>query len=90
MPMLHLARSFHRSLCVALVAALAALPMRAQQTPAPVTPPPCQTDTIDWVLPGHFDTAVARATAEQRLLLIKGISFGVDEAGATCATKGKW
>ncbi|MEO6593880.1 MAG: hypothetical protein ABIP94_03910 [Planctomycetota bacterium] len=53
-------------------------------------PSSCNTTNIHWVLPGDFSTALQRAVAEQRLLLIKGISFGVDEAGATCATKGKW
>ena len=48
------------------------------------------TDNIDWVLPSDFDKALARSTAEHRLLLIKGVSFGIDVAGATCATKGKW
>lgn len=45
---------------------------------------------IDWVLPGDFATALARAKTEQRMLVIKGISFGVDVAGSKCATKGVW
>lgn len=52
--------------------------------------PACVADNIDWVLPGHFAEAVKRAKAEQRLILIKGVSFGIDVAGAACATKGKW
>lgn len=52
--------------------------------------PACVTDNIDWVLPGHFADAVKRGKAEQRLILIKGVSFGIDVAGAACATKGKW
>lgn len=45
---------------------------------------------IEWVLPGHFEEARARSKQEQRLLLIKGVSFGIDEAGAACATQGEW
>ncbi len=48
------------------------------------------TTNIDWVLPGEFDAALARARREGKLLLIKGVSFGIDDAGAKCATKGKW
>ena len=67
--------------------ALAALlsPLAGQQPH-----PACNTDNIDWVLPGHFADAVSRGTSEQRLILIKGVSFGIDVAGAKCATKGKW
>ena len=50
----------------------------------------CNPTNNEWVLPGDFATARERAEQEQRLLLIKGISFGVDDAGAKCATKGKW
>jgi len=42
------------------------------------------------VLPGDFPQAIARAQKEQRIVVIKGISFGVDGAGAKCATKGVW
>ena len=45
---------------------------------------------IDWFLPDQFEQALARARTEQRLLVIKGISFGVDQVGAQCATKGQW
>ena len=45
---------------------------------------------IHWHLPGKFEAARERARRENRLLLIKGISFGIDEAGAKCATKGRW
>jgi hypothetical protein len=54
------------------------------------TPAACDSTNIEWVLPGHFDDAVARAKRTHRLLLVKGVSFGIDAAGATCATKGKW
>ena len=50
----------------------------------------CDPSAIQWFIPGQFEEALARAKAENRLLVIKGISFGVDEAGAKCATKGKW
>jgi hypothetical protein len=50
----------------------------------------CDRTAIAWVLPGDFPQALARAQKEQRILLIKGISFGVDDAGAKCATKGVW
>ena len=45
---------------------------------------------IDWCLPGDFEATQKRAEAEKRLILIKGISFGVDASGARDATKGCW
>jgi hypothetical protein len=50
----------------------------------------CDTTNIRWVLPASFATALERAKEEHRLLLIKGVSFNIDDAGATCATKGTW
>lgn len=50
----------------------------------------CDPSSIPWFLPGDFESARAKAEASGRLLLIKGISFGVDDLGARCATKGKW
>ena len=50
----------------------------------------CDSSAIKWVLPGDFDRAVKRAGSEKRLIVIKGVSFGIDEDGAKCATKGKW
>jgi hypothetical protein len=50
----------------------------------------CDPSAIRWFIPGQFQDARARAKAEKRLLVIKGISFGVDDVGAKCATKGKW
>ncbi len=50
----------------------------------------CDPSAIRWFVPGEFKAAQERARAEKRLLIIKGISFGVDDAGAKCATKGKW
>ena len=48
------------------------------------------TIAINWVLPGHFEDALKQANAHQRLIMIKGIAFGIDDVGATCATKGCW
>ena len=50
----------------------------------------CDRSAIRWFIPGQFQDARDRARKEKRLLIIKGISFGVDTAGAKCATKGKW
>jgi len=50
----------------------------------------CDPSAIRWFIPGEFKAAQKRAKEEKRLLIIKGISFGVDDAGAKCATKGKW
>lgn len=46
--------------------------------------------SIRWHFPHQFEEARARATAEKRILIIKGVSFGIDTEGAACATKGKW
>ena len=69
----------------ALVLAGSAATLRAQDDT--IT---CDRTSIQWVLPGDFAQALARAKQEQRILVIKGISFGVDDAGAKCATKGVW
>lgn len=50
----------------------------------------CDTAAIDWFLPGDFEAALKKAKAEDRMLLIKGVSFGIDAAGAKCATEGTW
>ncbi len=62
------------------------LPAIPQASPAPAA----DTAAIEWVLPADFDEALKRAKDENRLLLIKGVSFGIDQAGATCATAGTW
>ena len=62
------------------------LPAAPQEAPAPAA----DTAAIEWVLPAHFDAALKRAKEENRLLLIKGVSFGIDEAAASCATAGTW
>ena len=72
---------------IALLTALLAGSVPAQEADLQAA---CNDTNIRWVLPGDFASAQQRAQHERRLLLIKGISFGVDEAGATCATKGKW
>ncbi len=46
--------------------------------------------SIRWHFPHEFEEARERARAENRILVIKGVSFGIDEEGALCATKGKW
>ena len=46
--------------------------------------------SIRWHFPHQFEEALARSKAESRILVIKGVSFGIDTEGATCATKGKW
>jgi hypothetical protein len=45
---------------------------------------------IRWRVPGEFEDARKEAEKEKRLLLVKGIAFGVDELGAKDATKGCW
>lgn len=45
---------------------------------------------VTWVLPGQFEDAQKKSASEKRLLLIKGIAFGVDELGAKDARKGCW
>ena len=53
--------------------------------------PVCQnTLDINWVLPGEFGEARTRSQKENRLLMIKGIAFGIDEVGARNAKKGCW
>ena len=49
-----------------------------------------QASAIRWILPGQFGRAVSQARMQERILIVKGISFGIDEVGATSATKGKW
>lgn len=59
-------------------------------TAAQAPQPGCDPRAIAWALPGQFAAARERARSEHRFLLIKGVAFGIDEAGATCATKGRW
>ena len=47
-------------------------------------------EVVNFFLPGQFDKVKAEAKKLDRLILIKGVAFGVDKIGATCATKGKW
>ena len=46
--------------------------------------------SIRWHFPHQFEEARERSKTENRILIIKGVSFGIDTLGATCATKGKW
>lgn len=51
----------------------------------------CQDKTaIQWFTPGSFAAARLQAENTKRLMMVKGIAFGVDEVGAKCATKGCW
>lgn len=51
----------------------------------------CQDKTaIQWFTPGSFAAARLQAENSRRMMMIKGIAFGVDEVGAKCATKGCW
>lgn len=47
-------------------------------------------EKIDWYYPNDFDSAKESAKDNVRILLVKGLGFGLDELGATCATKGCW
>lgn len=70
----------------AVLAAALGVPAAAAADPAACT----DRSAIRWHLPGDFESARKAADKEQRLLLIKGIAFGVDEVGAKDATKGCW
>ena len=50
----------------------------------------CSGDAIDWFVPGQFERAVDEATTRQRIVIVKGIAFGIDKAGAKSARKGTW
>ena len=50
----------------------------------------CDRSAIQWGLPGNFAAARERARRERRLLILKGIAFGLDERGARDATSGRW
>ena len=62
----------------------------AQTGSGPVSSGPGNTEAIRWVLPGDFQDAQRQAVEKKRMLLIKGLGFGLDELGAKCATKGCW
>jgi hypothetical protein len=51
----------------------------------------CQdTNNINWYIPERFEEARQAADSQKRILMIKGIAFGIDAVGAKCATKGCW
>jgi hypothetical protein len=51
----------------------------------------CQdTNNITWFIPGKFAEARQAAQTQKRILMVKGIAFGIDAVGAKCATKGCW
>ncbi len=70
----------------------AAVAVSGALVPAVAADPAACTDrsAIRWHVPGEFESARKEAEKEKRLLLVKGIAFGVDEAGAKDATKGCW
>jgi hypothetical protein len=45
---------------------------------------------INWVFPGHFEDAKTLSKEKNQIIIIKGLGFGLDQVGATCATKGDW
>ncbi len=47
-------------------------------------------EAIQWVYPGKFKTALEKAKKQNRIILMKGLGFGLDELGTKCATKGCW
>ena len=76
------------SLLSATALLICVLPSSAVAREAPRKPG--DATVCNFVLPGHFDEALAEAKERNRPLLIKGVAFGVDQEGASCATKGKW
>jgi len=81
------------ALLLAALASFTAVHAHASFQEAAIQPAPLAVHddaAIDWVLPGSFAKAQARAARENRILLIKGVSFGIDSAGAKCATEGTW
>ena len=50
----------------------------------------CDSRSIQWIFPGNLSEARERCRRENRLLLIKGVSFGIDEEGLRSPTMGTW
>jgi len=73
-------------LTAGMVVSLLAISAEAQDTAGA----PCDRSAIRWFVPGEFEAARRKAEEEGRFLLLKGISFGIDDLGATSATKGRW
>lgn len=73
-----------------VMAALAAVVL-ARSAPAAEKALACQDPTaIQWFTPGSFEKAQKAAQTQKRLMMIKGIAFGVDAEGAKNAIKGCW
>ena len=49
-----------------------------------------QTQSIEWFRPGSLSAALDRCRETGRILMIKGVSFGIDEVGLEHPTKGTW
>lgn len=63
----------------------------AQDSDKPASQLECfNSEAIDWYVPGSFDEAHAKAKEQNRMLLMRALGFGLDELGASCATKGCW
>ena len=62
----------------------------ALQGTVPDTKYGCDSSAIKWTLPGNFKAAQKQAIKEKRLLILKGVSFGIDKLGASDATCGTW
>ena len=71
--------------------AIALVVVAAPQGLAKDAPPSCGDATVvDFFLPGKFEEARKRSRKTGRCLLVKGVAFGMDKAGAACATRGHW
>ena len=79
---------FVQTLAGCALTAVVATPAAAQE-PAPAARGG-DPEVIDFIYPGKFAKALEQAKATNRCLIIKGVAFGVDAAGAECATKGHW
>ena len=73
-----------------VVALFPAAALQAQDSSSPEPVAAGDPTVVEFILPGHFKEALAASTERNRCLLVKGVAFGVDAAGAVCATKGHW
>jgi hypothetical protein len=90
--MFSFARSHVRLLLCAALSATCVVPAAAQSGGKSVAAKKTGGDpeVIDFIYPGNFAEVLKRAKARHRPIVIKGVAFGVDKTGATCATKGHW